>query len=74
MHSTGLIGIDPPPLSLGHWMRSPAKLSSASADYEYGHNTCSCQMEMRADDDCYRGGPVTRQLRKCYSSSFRTKA
>ena len=55
-------------------MRSPAKLSSASADYGYGHNTCLCQMEMRADDDCYRGEPATRQLRKCYSSLFRTKA
>jgi hypothetical protein len=49
-------------------------LSSTSADSDYGHNTYSCQIQRRADDDYYRGGSVTRQLRKCYSSLFRTKA
>ena len=75
MHSTGLSGIGPPLSSLGRWRRRPARLSSASTDSDYAHNTCWFQMERRrAGDGCYRGGPVTKPSRKCYSSLFATKA
>jgi hypothetical protein len=75
VHSTGLSGIGPPLSSLGRLMRTPARLSSTSTNSDYGHNICWCQTERRrADDGCYRGGPVTKPLRKCYSSWFTTKA